>query len=513
MEKILLLTTPVSFGELIQQSLEETSRYQVSFVSTGVEAIENSDRARFGLAILDAEVEDVPTSELLGALKAACPDIKFILIPLENRAGDPLLSSMRIHDYLMKPFYLPDLLEMVDRALPGKVEEAAPTPKVKKTADELPGIENPKILPTWLDDRTKTAQYLTSLALESAVQGILVLRGTDLWAFAGQISQPAAEEVVQVVSNYAISTKSGLQGKKPDLTRFIRLGSTGGEYLLFSTSLCANMVLTLLFDAETPFSQIRTQVYQMVHLINSPDRVIRAKDSSKTTLPRLEAFAPQPVPHLMSNKRIGVDEKSESGFMTPLLEDVPSSMPKSEKKSQVAVKQNEQSLEKQKTVKPLPEAASLVARPATKEFLGREDRKQSSLPVVFDLSYFCILIPRMPYHKLSGDLAVRLAEWLGQLCMAYGWRLEHLSVHPDYMQWVVNVVPTVVPEHLMDTLRGQISERIFTIFPQLRNDNPSGDFWAPGYLILTRYEQLSDQMVQDFIRQVRQYQGAPSADL
>jgi REP element-mobilizing transposase RayT len=271
------------------------------------------------------------------------------------------------------------------------------------------------------------------------------------------------------------------------------------------------MVLTLLFDVETPFNQIRSQVNQMVHLINSPGGVIRETHSSKASVSHLEAFSPPTVPRLLVNKRMSVDEKSEGGFTTPLLEDVPSSMPKSEKKSQVDVKQNEQSLEKWKTTIPVPEA--VVKRQESEESLSLEDRKQSSQPVIFDLSYFCMLIPRMPYHKLNGDLAVRLAEWVGQLCMAYGWRLEHLSVHPDYMQWVVNVVPSVVPDHLVDTLRHQISERIFAAFPQLRNDNPSGDFWAPGYLILTQFEQLSDQMVQDLIRQVRRYQGAPTADL
>ena len=337
MEKILLLTTPASFGELIRQSLEETGRYQVAFVTTGAEAIGNSNHAQFGLAIVDAEVEDVPIAELMGSLSLACPGIKFILIPLENRAGDSLLSNMPVHDYLMKPFYLPDLLEMVDRALPSKVEEADPTQKSSKTVDELTGFENPKTISTWLDDRSKTAQYLTSLALESTAQGILILKGTDLWAYAGQISQPAAEEVVQVVSNYAISTKSGLQGKKPDLARFIRLGSNGGEYMLFSTALCANMFLILLFDVETPFNQIRTQVYQMAHLMNSSGGIIRDKVGRKTSVLPLEDFGSQPRPRPMTNEGMGIDEKAEGVFATPLLTDVPSSMPKSEKKNQLCV--------------------------------------------------------------------------------------------------------------------------------------------------------------------------------
>ena len=510
MENILLVTTPPSFGELIRQSLEETARYQVVFVTTGTEAIEAAGRTLFGLAIVDAEVEDIPIAGLIEALKIACSGIKFILIPLENRASDPSISNLLIHDYLMKPFYLPDLLEMVDRALPARIAEALPLKSAENIADDLAMFETSTPISTWFDNPNKTAQFLTSLALESAAQGILVLRGTEVWAYAGQIGQPAAEEVARMVSNYVTSSRSGLQGKKPDLARFIRLGSTGGEYMLFATTLSGNMVLTLLFDAETPFSQIRAQVYQMVRLINSPGDAIREKQGSKTIVSPMEATTSLMQPRSAVSQKIDIDETTERVFSKPLLDNVPSPMPKQDRKNQIGVKENERSPEILNPVDPVRAAAKQDSRLESVDAFVHGERKQTSLPVVFDLSYFCMFIPRMPYHKLNGDLAVRLTEWVGQLCMAYGWRLEHLSIHPDYMQWVVNVVPTVVPDYLMDTLRKQTSERVFTTFPQLGRENPSGDFWAPGYLILTRLEQLSEQMIQDFIHQVRQYQGASS---
>ncbi len=512
MENILLVTTPPSFGEFIRQSLEETDRYQVVFVTTAAEAIECAGRTLFGLAIIDAEVEDIPITELVELLKIASPEIKFILIPLENRAGDPSFSNLLIDDYLMKPFYLPDLLEMVDRALPDRLKETLPTKSAKNIVDDLALYENSPSISTWLDDPIKTAQFLTSLALEFAAQGILVLRGTELWACAGQMGQPAMEEVARMVSNYATSSKNGLQGKKPDLARYIRLGSTGGEYMLFATPLCGNMVLTLLFEAETPFNQIRAQVYQMVRLLKSPADVIREKQGSHTIVFPLAATTSLPQPQSVGSQKNGVDETTERVFSKPLLDNVPAPMPKRDRKNKIGVKENEQAHEVRKIIDPVRVVAKQDPRPEPVDVFAYEERKQTSLPVVFDLSYFCMLIPRMPYHKLDGDLAVRLTEWVGQLCMAYGWRLEHLSVHPDYLQWVVNVVPSVIPDYLMDTLRKQTSERVFTTFPQLGRDNPSGDFWAPGYLILTRFEQLSEQMIQDFIHQVRQYQGASSAN-
>jgi REP element-mobilizing transposase RayT len=114
----------------------------------------------------------------------------------------------------------------------------------------------------------------------------------------------------------------------------------------------------------------------------------------------------------------------------------------------------------------------------------------------------------MPHHQLTGDLAEGLSEWVGQLCMAYGWRLEHLSVSPETLQWIIRAAPTVSPAVLMETLRQQTSERIFDHFPKIRQENPSGDFWAPGYLIMTQIDSVSDAVIQNFIHQIRQYQGA-----
>jgi REP element-mobilizing transposase RayT len=62
--------------------------------------------------------------------------------------------------------------------------------------------------------------------------------------------------------------------------------------------------------------------------------------------------------------------------------------------------------------------------------------------------------------------------------------LEYLAVRPEYIQWVVNVPPATSPGYLMRIMRQQTSEKAFVEFPRLKKENPSGDFWAPGYLIM-----------------------------
>ena len=59
----------------------------------------------------------------------------------------------------------------------------------------------------------------------------------------------------------------------------------------------------------------------------------------------------------------------------------------------------------------------------------------------------------------------------------------------------------------MRIIRQQTSEKIFTEFPRLKKENPSGDFWAPGYLIMGGTQPHPAQLVKDYIKQTRTRQG------
>jgi REP element-mobilizing transposase RayT len=143
---------------------------------------------------------------------------------------------------------------------------------------------------------------------------------------------------------------------------------------------------------------------------------------------------------------------------------------------------------------------------SNKEVTGRIVLEPVS-PGVYNLTYACLLIPRFSTHYLTGDLADSLSEWLPQICVAFGWRLEYLAVRPEYLQWVVNVPPATSPGYLMRIMRQQTSEKIFAEFQRIKRENPSGDFWAPGYLIMGGTQQHPPQLVKDYIQQTRQRQG------
>jgi hypothetical protein len=107
---------------------------------------------------------------------------------------------------------------------------------------------------------------------------------------------------------------------------------------------------------------------------------------------------------------------------------------------------------------------------------------------------------------LTGDLATILPDWVTQLSLALT-GLEHLAVR-GYLLLIVNVAPTVSPSFLVRLMRQHTSQRIFARFPDLANENPSGDFWAPGYLVMSGSQPPPVAVMQDFIQGTRRRQGA-----
>jgi REP element-mobilizing transposase RayT len=129
---------------------------------------------------------------------------------------------------------------------------------------------------------------------------------------------------------------------------------------------------------------------------------------------------------------------------------------------------------------------------------------------LYHLTYACLLAPRFSEHFLTGDVSELIDEWLPTICIAFGFRLEFVAIRPEYFQWVVNVPPNTSPGYLMKIVRQQTSEKIFAEFPQFKKENPSGDFWAPGYLIMGGSQPHPPQLVRDYLRQIRQRQGQES---
>ena len=533
----LLVVTPSStLGDTVRRTLEQTELYRIHVVNNKSSAVVRADEVGAPLAMLDFALGEDWVNEIGYALRTIRPGINLIILCDDNPTPPPF-DNLRPWILVRKPFRMSDFMTAISQP---------------QTTSASQSNGNNTTLP-WLSDVSKAAQHLTRLTLESSAQAALITRSNDLWAYAGGLSQSAAKEVAQTV------TRNWDGQKGSDLLRFIRLESTKAEHMLYATRLGTNIVLALVFDAETPFSTIRSQASQLVNdfsderidsqkPVNSLGRTpadfpsdlddgdaadIAPISNILTNIPtpnpepattrdfgpphKKEKFDPNEtrIAAPLSNASVFNREASPSVQLNNLVYTDQAKGPDQNVQSQTSFVEDD--VEVTAPSRPRPRPATPFARPAPGETdVTRESattdaaRKLVVEPTtagLYHLTYACLLVPRFSAHYITGDLADHLSEWLPNICIAFGWRLEYLAVRPEYLQWVANVQPNTSPGYLMRIMRQQTSEKIFSEFSRFKKENPSGDFWAPGYLIMGGTQPHPPQLVRDYIRQTRQRQG------
>ncbi len=547
---LLVVSPSPSFGESIRHSLEESDAYHVFIANNKASAVVRADEESCKLAFLDLDLGEQWVEDIGQSLRTVLPEIQ--LLVLADKETPPALDSIRPWTLVRKPLHTPDLFSVLEAAHLSSGQST--------TGSSDPGFP-------WLNDVAKAAQHLTRLTLESSAQAALITRNGEMWAYAGQLSQPAALEISKTLArnwNSQIGT---------DLLRFVRLESTKAEHMLYATALAENVLLAMVFDAETPFSTIRSQAAQLVTSFEpkttktEPREIKREEKPEKAAWPKAKTLplqSPEPPADDLENE----EEALNLPPISEILKDIPtpdpvpgaqaprlsanppaSEHPEKPRQPEPEFGQTRPSIFSRESSPPIPLKDVLLAEksidlPPAESIenlevtLPSKSRSRPETPVrppapeeldvtrphtiseaagrivlepvtagLYHLAYACLLIPRFTSHYLTGDIADRLSEWLPNICIAFGWRLEHLAVRPEYLQWIVNVPPSTSPGYLMRVIRQQTSDKIFTEIPRLKKENPSGDFWAPGYLILGSTQPHPPQLVKDYIKQIRQRQG------
>jgi hypothetical protein len=265
-----LVMTPVrSFGEFIQRNLQDSDLYRVTLVHDTEGLLEYTRTGEFPIAVLDFDVEPNP-SELIAELYAIDPDVRIIALKDETESVTSIREGLQVANFLDGVFSLPDFLEVLEKLtadIESPEDESVETEyKTTFPSNILKGKKSsgPRRAPEWLQDVDRAAQHLTLLSLESAAQAALITRNVNLWAYAGQLSRPAAEELAQSVWHYWAHDGGS------DLARFIRLEVNNGEYMLYATGLGGEYVLALAFETELPFSEIRSQAGDLARRLANP---------------------------------------------------------------------------------------------------------------------------------------------------------------------------------------------------------------------------------------------------
>ena len=289
--RVLLVTSQTSLEDVVRRALKEVGTYDLRATDDFNTIIEDRQQ-RITLALLDAELEDQGVSILdVGrALRQFNDKIQFIVITNPRSWLTEEINELAPRGFISKPLDAAELAKMMTDGKPTN-------PKVEFASQRPVQVDAPTELP-WLQDINRAAQHLTRLTLESSAQAALITLNNELWAYAGQLSKAAAQEISQTIQRYWDNEE------KSDLLRFIRLEATRAEHMLYATRLSPTMILALVFDAETPFSTIRIQAGKLAGSLAStppaePPREERRRETDEfVDLPQLsEVLSDVPSPN------------------------------------------------------------------------------------------------------------------------------------------------------------------------------------------------------------------------
>ena len=502
-------------GEFIRAGLEDRGQFHIQVTSELKKAVTFLLETDCTLALIDPGENTASVPGVLRRLRETRPALQVIMLAEAN--WGELLEELKPDDTIYKPFSLPELITAVGKIYP---LEETPPPTL------LPG--SGQNLPAWLSNVNRAVKRLKQLSQESFSQAALITEEDQLWAYAGQLPPEAAREVSATVTRYWDREEEN------DLVRFVRLVSTEAEHMLYATRLAPGKVLTLVFDAETPYSMIRSQASQLKQSLSlTPDEEESEEPRALDTPGFLRSLLPE-VTHPPTHGEGTVGDpgyRERDSRLDGSVRHLPSTVRPAENNDvhihygiEGLAPISAPSLFQHFGIDSGKLEAQPVINPATDEILAEQgveedDSAQGLLPVprrlvlepatasVYNLDYVCVLIPRFTHHLLTGDISERLGDWLPQICLAYNWRLEYISIRPEYLLWIANVPPATSPAYFMRILRQNTSEKIFLEFPRYKRENPSGDFWAPGFMIMGGSQPPPSQLIKDYIAQTRQRQG------
>ena len=525
---ILVATPQIAFGELIRISLEEGGNYRVRLVQTSAELLSSAGHTDFAMAILDSDLGQDSFISLAQTLQEKLPNLQLVVIPPENDTHHPTLAGLKVDAYLSRPFYLPDLIQMIEGLLGPSEKGAVP---FETLADTQRTVINAEPMP-WMQDLDAVTRQLSTSLSETTAHAIVLMCAGKLCCSAGNFDEPALKEIVTAINRYWNGEITS------DMARYIRLESANCEFFSYASYLGDGFILALIYDVTVPLSQMRTQTRRLVQLFKNRNASAPAETPATPALlpPETATSSAVPadlkVPALLEIAGEPENETAETEFgpledanlqtnLSLLLAEMPPPDPVLPPASP-----DSQWVPEVSDLAPVEQADSSFTpsfpweetggRRLGSNFAGSKTPTgplklpadtDDALSLKTDATYICILIPGSPQHQLSGELAEKLNVWVPELCSSFGWRLESLAVQPEYLQWIIQVDPTISPAGLVRIIRQNTSIRISALSEKYRIDRPGEDFWAPGYLMSRGNQPPAAHQLRSYIERTRQSQG------
>ncbi len=259
---ILIVDSNTGFAMMLKESLEEDHHYRATVARAGDEALAIASRERFDLAIVDLgiDADDGLDGETVARrLREEQAQLRLMLIPLVGEELPEGLADLDVQGLLPKPFFLPDLPDLLDAALNvpfGEPEEPAEAsePALEETRLEVAAAPSDASYAC----SPHVVRELEALARELNADAVLVTRGGKVLGSAGRLDAEALSAVAHIVSQSCRLAGQAAEVLGRERGR-LEVNVEGDEHMLCSLTVFEDVLLSAVLRPDVTLGLLRHQ--------------------------------------------------------------------------------------------------------------------------------------------------------------------------------------------------------------------------------------------------------------
>lgn len=267
---ILIVDSNPGFARMLQESLEQDDHYQAIVAQAGPEALAIASREQFDLAIVDLGLDaanGLDGEAVARQLRQRRADVRLMLMPLEGDALSDDLDDLDVQGVLPKPFFLPDLPDLLRAAFtaplagssePARVPELpviqpAPQPEEKAHRPRPARIGPPEPPQVY---SPQVVRELEALAGETNADIVAVICGGMVLESVGRLSSSHLNILAHIVSlSCELSNRAArLVDRKQ---RHVELIAEGDEHMLYALTVVEDILLAAVLGPDVRLGLLR----------------------------------------------------------------------------------------------------------------------------------------------------------------------------------------------------------------------------------------------------------------
>ncbi len=129
---------------------------------------------------------------------------------------------------------------------------------------------------------------------------------------------------------------------------------------------------------------------------------------------------------------------------------------------------------------------------------------------VYETKYHLVWAPKYRKWILRGDVRKRVEEMFAEIAENHDIEIDTMEVAEDHVHLFVSFPPRLSISNVVGKMKSISASVIFREHPEVKRELWGGHFWQIGYFVRTSGDQVTAEIIRNYIKYHKKEEKAPS---